>query len=108
MKISEMIEMTKEVKDMFDKISTKKWGIETIMTELTGEVGTLADSIMIKEGYRATREGQVIDLADDIMDVIFMLILISDYYNIDMEEAYKNMIKITKEKLNKKMSLSQA
>jgi NTP pyrophosphatase (non-canonical NTP hydrolase) len=104
MELSKMIEMTREVEALFEMLNTKKWSIETKITELVGEVGTLADSIMIKEGYRSLRKGQKIDLGDDIVDIIFMLALIADHYCIDLEKTYENMIETTKAKLEKKIN----
>lgn len=103
MKVSEMVEMTREVTRLFDITVPRPWGIEAMVTELVGEVGTLADSIMITEGYRRSREQNEIDLEDDVVDIMFMLIRIADYYNIDLEKAYTQMIDITRKKLNKRL-----
>lgn len=102
MQVSEMVSMTREITRLFDKI-VGEWDINVMVTELTGEVGTLADSIMIKEGYRPSRDGDDIDLEDDIVDVVFMLIRIADYYDIDLESAYRSMIDQTRRKLEKRL-----
>jgi NTP pyrophosphatase (non-canonical NTP hydrolase) len=98
MEISDMVQMTREVTRMFDK-DVGTWDIPIMVTELVGEVGTLADSVMIKERYRRPRNEEHIDLEDDIVDVMFMLIRIADHYNIDLESAYETMIERTREKL---------
>ncbi len=98
MRVSDMIDMTREVTNLFDK-DVGEWNISVMLTELTGEVGTLADSIMIQERHRQPRDGDHIDLEDDIVDIIFMLIRIADYYKIDLEEAYEKMIQRTRKKL---------
>ena len=77
-------------------------GFPVMVTELVGEVGTLADSIMILEDYRRPRNGEHIDLEDDIVDVLFMLIRIADHYKIDLESAYSKMIDQTREKLTER------
>jgi NTP pyrophosphatase (non-canonical NTP hydrolase) len=74
-----------------------------MVTELVGEVGTLADSIMIQEGHRPSRNGSRVDLEDDIVDIMFMLIRIADHYDIDIENAYKKMIKQTRRKLEDRL-----
>lgn len=102
MKVADMIRMTREVTSLFDK-EVGEWDIPVMVTELVGEVGTLADSIMMKERYRPLRDGDHIDLEDDIVDVLFMLIRIADHYEIDLESAYKAMIERTRKKLEDRM-----
>jgi NTP pyrophosphatase (non-canonical NTP hydrolase) len=98
MRVSDMVRITREITHLFDQY-VGEWDISVMLTELTGEVGTLADSIMIKEGHRRPRNDEPIDLEDDIVDVMFMLIRIADHYEIDLENAYKKMIQRTREKL---------
>jgi NTP pyrophosphatase (non-canonical NTP hydrolase) len=103
MEVSEMILMTRRVTRLFDKL-VDEWQPSVMVTELVGEVGTLADSIMIREGHRPPRESSdTIDLEDDVVDVLFMLIRIADHYDIDLEQAYKNMILETREKLEQRL-----
>jgi len=102
MKVADMIRITREVTSLFDE-EVGKWDIPVMVTELVGEVGTLADSIMMKERYRPLRDGDHIDLEDDIVDVLFMLIRIADHYEIDLESAYKAMIERTRKKLEDRM-----
>jgi NTP pyrophosphatase (non-canonical NTP hydrolase) len=97
--ISEMIEKARELISLFEKVEPRVWGVEAMAVELSEEVGSLADSIMVTEGYRPGREGRQIDLEDEIADVIFMLIRIADYYDIDLEQACTRMINRTREKL---------
>ncbi len=103
MQVSDMVYMTREITNLFDQV-VGEWDASVLLTELAGEVGTLADSIMIKEGHRKPRNDEPIDLEDDIVDVMFMLIRIADHYNINLEEAYKNMIYHTREKLQTRLS----
>lgn len=100
MTFEELIKQTKELDKRFSALNKRKWTIEAYIVELLGETGTLADSIMIKENYRQLRAGQEeLDLADDIVDIMFILINIADHYNIDLEKAYKEMLRVTDEKL---------
>jgi len=102
MKVADMVRMTREITRLFDE-EVGKWEISVMVTELVGEVGTLADSVMIKEHYRRPRNEDHIDLEDDIVDVMFMLIRIADHYEIDLESAYKAMIARTRKKLEDRM-----
>ncbi len=103
MKVSDMVYMTREITRLFDK-DVGEWDISVMLTELTGEVGTLADSIMIEQGHRKPRNDDPIDLEDDIVDVMFMLIRIADHYGINLENAYKKMIYHTREKLENRLN----
>src|SRR5690349_14150553 len=103
MEVSEMILLTRTVTRLFDKL-VGEWDASVMVTELAGEVGTLADSIMIREGHRPPRENSdAINLEDDVVDVLFMLIRIADHYDIDLEQAYKDMILETHEKLEQRL-----
>jgi NTP pyrophosphatase (non-canonical NTP hydrolase) len=99
---AEAIKRAKDVLPLFS--SEKEWTIEAFMVELQAEVGTLSDTIMIKEAYRSLRPGDTLDLEDDIADVLFVLFLIADHYGIDLDHAYNNMIETTHRKLKDKPS----
>lgn len=98
-----LINQTRELQKRFDLLNSREWTIETYIIELMGETGSLADTIMLKENYRPIRAGQKpVNIADDIVDIIFLLVNIADHYGIDLEEAYKEMLKVTDEKLSKR------
>ncbi len=107
MEVSKMVEMTQEITALFDKEVPRQWSIEAMMTELVAEVGTLADSIMIKEGYRHLRGENELDLEDDVVDILFMLIRIADFYHIDLDQAYPKMIDMTRKKLMNRLQDKQ-
>lgn len=88
---------TRELTRLFDQ-QVGSWSVPVMVTELVAEVGTLADSIMIHEGYRRSR-GDPLDLHDDLADVLFMLLRIADHYQIDMERAYVEMLQRTRNAL---------
>ncbi len=102
-----LIEQTRELHERFSLLNSRPWTIETYVVELLGEVGTLADTIMIQEKYRECRVGQELDLEDDIVDIIFILIHIADHYNIDLNKAYEEMLRVTAEKLNQQEKAQQ-
>jgi NTP pyrophosphatase (non-canonical NTP hydrolase) len=103
MELSEIVARTREITSLFDEL-VGEWDVSVMVTELTGEVGTLADSIMIQEGHRPARNKEdVIDLEDDIADILFMLIRIADHYDIDLEGAYQNLLRQTHRKLEQRL-----
>lgn len=99
MQVAELVELTRSLIKLFKQVEPRDWGIEAMAVELTAETGTLADSIMIQEGYRRMRQGGELDLEDDVVDIMFMLIRIADYYQIDLEAAYTRMIETTTAKV---------
>ena len=102
--IQDLMKKTIELQELFRKIENRPWTIETFAIELSAEVGTLADSIMIKEGYRKLRSGQMpIDIEDDICDILFVILMIADYYGIDVGQSYLSMIESTRRKLEAKI-----
>lgn len=98
--IKELFKKTVELQKLFSQLEEKPWTIDTFVIELLAEAGTLADSIMIQEGYRKLRHGQEeIDLEDDICDILFVLIMIANYYRIDIGKSYLSMVNSTQKKL---------
>ncbi len=102
--IQEIVDETRQLKNRLREKENRSWTIETCVMELLAEAGTLADYVVIQEGYRLLRPNQMIDLKDAIADVLFVLIMIADHYDISLEEAYSEMLKATTEKLVKNTS----
>ncbi len=90
MEMTTLITETRELAHLFDQ-QVGPWPPAVMVTKLVAEVGTLADSIMIHEGYRRSR-GDALDLHDDLADVLFMLLRIADHYQINIERAYVEML----------------
>jgi NTP pyrophosphatase (non-canonical NTP hydrolase) len=99
MTIAELIAETMRLRERFKAFEAPPWNIETMVTELLAEMGTLADSVMISEGHRKVRPGDSVDLADDIADILFMIICIAQHYGVDVEKAYRGMLDTTHRKL---------
>ena len=98
--IQDLIQRTAELQELFRKIENRPWTINTFAIELTAEVGTLADGIMIKDVSSKLRSGQKpVNLEDAICDVLFVVFMIADYYEINIEQSYLSMIDSTRRKL---------
>jgi len=92
---NELITETNKLIEKFEKKEKKKWTPEIMITELTKQAGELSKQIMILEGnyipekdnnlgYSASKE----QLANELSDILFMLIRISNHYKIDLEKAH--------------------
>jgi len=70
------------------------------LAHLTQEVGELARETSHLYGVEKKKYGQgAKDLGDEIVDVIFTLVCLANSKKIDLDKAFK---KIVKEKLNKR------
>ncbi len=102
MTVQDLVERTVAIIGRFKKVEKRPWTPEACATELLAEAGTLADSIMIREGYRDRGPNHRVDLEDDVCDVLFMLVMICRHYDIDLNAAYDKMLQETDAKLRAK------
>jgi NTP pyrophosphatase (non-canonical NTP hydrolase) len=95
MEMKEVIEKTRKVIKDFEKREPKKWTPEIMITELVKQVGGLSKQIMMLEQnyviqrndhpqYSYSKE----QLADELSDILFMIIRIADFYKIDLEKSH--------------------
>jgi NTP pyrophosphatase (non-canonical NTP hydrolase) len=79
----------------------KQYGVRyynelTNMAILTEEVGEVARIIARKYGEQSPKPNENLDLADELADVLFVLICIANQTNIDLTQAFiKNIEKKT-------------
>lgn len=98
--LEQLAEQTRDLQHLFRRFEERPWGIDALAIELVAEVGTLADSIMVEEGFRKGRPGRdPVDLADDISDVLLVLLTIANHYGVAVGKSYLSMINATREKL---------
>lgn len=68
----------------------------TNMAVLTEEVGEVARVIARTDGEQSPKDGEKLDLADELADVMWVLMAIANQHNIDLSEAFaKNLAKKT-------------
>jgi NTP pyrophosphatase (non-canonical NTP hydrolase) len=97
----EAIDQIKSIIKRFEKIEGKKWGIDGSMTELSKQVGDLAQLVMAYENYYPKFRGKENEryhatkskIADELLDIIFMTVRIADIYEIDLTKAHRDFIK---------------
>lgn len=79
----------------FEKIEGRKWGVEGAVIELAKQVGELSALVMNNEGYYFADRDKLSDkydsskdrIADELADVMFVVVRIADFYNIDLIET---------------------
>ena len=87
----EMQDMYREVVKRFRKIELQEWKAEGTMIELSKQVGELSKQVMLKEKYYAYTEDTAVvnaKLGNEMADVIAQVMRLSDYYGIDLEQAF--------------------
>lgn len=94
MEIEKMIDDTRQfTKSVQDQVGPQIFsGAQTLMMELCRVSGALAEGILITEGKRPTRPGTTVRPGHDIADVLYILISISDYYHIDLAQAWNDLL----------------
>ena len=97
----EVVDKSIEVVKEFEKVEKKKWGVEGAMIELSKQVGELAKNVMMIEGYYMAGRDSLPEyqtskdkIADELSDVLFMIIRIADHYKIDLEKEHLNQLEI--------------
>ena len=87
----------KMVDDWIQTVGVRYFNELTNMAILTEEVGEVARIIARKFGEQSNKKSdENLDLADELADVIFVLICLANQTGIDLEEAIiKNIVKKT-------------
>lgn len=96
MTFKDAFDLAKNIIKRFEKIEGKPWKIDGSMIELSKQVGDLSKLVMSYEGYypkdRGKKDKQYLatkeKIADELADLLFMVIRIADYYEIDLEKAH--------------------
>jgi NTP pyrophosphatase (non-canonical NTP hydrolase) len=97
----ELIEKTLEVNRAFAEVEKRPWGAEGSMIELSKQVGDLAKRVMSYEGYYMAGRDDLPEyqtskerIADELSDILFVIIKIADHYGINLEEEHMKQLEI--------------
>ena len=85
-------ELQKKVDEWIKKHGVRYFNELTNMAILTEEVGELARVISRKYGEQSFKEGEESNLAEEMSDILFVLICLANQTNIDLESAFKNKL----------------
>jgi NTP pyrophosphatase (non-canonical NTP hydrolase) len=96
--LQELVEQTRQLQRRLDARAGRAWTVDAYVVELLAEAGTLADAVMVQEGYRRLRPDHVPpDIASDLAGILFLLMGIADHYDVDLEAAYRGLIRTATE-----------
>lgn len=97
----EVIDKSLEVIREFEKVEKKKWGVEGAMMELSNQVGELSKNVMMFEGYYMAGRDSLPEyqtskdkIADELSDILFMVIRIAEHYDINLEKEHLKQLDI--------------
>lgn len=82
------LETSKVAKNM---PNLKPWTIHNRLAELIEEVGELSNAIQTDEGFKSKNRKKS-DVTDSVCDVLFEILLIADYYKIDLDKSYPEVL----------------
>jgi len=90
-------EAQKEVDNWIKTYGVRYFSELTNMTILTEEVGELARLMARKYGDQSFKKGEECNLADELTDVLWVLLCIANQTGVDLTEAFvRNLEKKTK------------
>ncbi|NWF69344.1 MAG: hypothetical protein HXY40_09675 [Chloroflexi bacterium] len=93
--LRETIALARRIRQRFQNIEGREWGVEGALIELMKQVGELAKYVLVAEHYYGTeRESQPYyqsdsdKIGDELADILYVIIRIADHYQIDLLDAY--------------------
>ena len=95
---------TMGVIDEFKRREKKEWTPEAMVVELAKQLGEVSKQIMMLEGnYIPERDNfpkysfSKAKLGDELSDILFMIMRISNHYGISLEDAHLKELKLAEE-----------
>lgn len=106
----DIIEETIKLVKNFEKREQKKWTPEIMVVELTKQLGELSKQIMMLEkNYIPQRDNypeyafSKEKLGDELSDILYMIVRIAHYYQINLEEVHLKELRIANEWFGKNL-----
>lgn len=85
-------DLQQNIDNWIHKYGVRYFSELTNLAILTEEVGELARIISRKFGDQSTKEGEKLDLADEMADVMWVLVCLANQTGVDLTKAIKNNI----------------
>jgi len=98
--LPELMQRAEEIRTKYEELNAKNgkdaWRIRDYSMGLVGDIGDLQKIIMAKENLRDMADVDA-KLSHELADCLWSLLVIAEYYSIDLEKEYlKTMDDITK------------
>jgi len=104
-------QLTAEVVDIFEKYNstgTNNWTAEIAAQDLPYQVGSLTKAMMQMAGNRFADGKSALqlraDLSDELADILAEVLFIAHELEIDLSEAFANMLKSDNKKIEERSS----
>jgi NTP pyrophosphatase (non-canonical NTP hydrolase) len=95
-------EIQKKVDDWINQFEEGYWPPLSMLAALTEEIGELAREINDREGYKKKRIPNNDSIEMELGDVLYSLVCISNYYQIDLDKAFSVILeKYTKRDMDR-------
>ncbi len=88
-----IIELQQKVDEWIKTVGVRYFSELTNMTILTEEVGELARIMARKYGEQSFKEGENDNIADELADIIWVVVAIANQTGVNLEEAIENNFK---------------
>ena len=89
---SDIIVLATQVRDHYNELQAadgkKQWNAQDRMAGFVGDVGALSKLIMVKHGLRRGPENIDEELAHELSDNLWSILVIADELGIDLEKAF--------------------
>lgn len=81
-----------QVRDHYNELQAEdghtSWGVSERMSGLVGDIGMLSKLIMAKQGLRRDPENLDAELAHELADCLWSILIIADELDIDLESEF--------------------
>lgn len=103
--LQDLLKRAQEIRAKYDELNARdgqrNWDASDYAEGFVGDVGDLMKLVMAKEGKRW---GENVDakLRHELSDCLWSLLIIADYYDIDLEQSFVETMSQLEEKLASK------
>jgi len=102
------LQIIKQMKEYSSRLGTKPWDYKTALRDLPCQVGSLTKLVMQLEGerYRYNKTNTEIkeEIGDELADILSLVVFIAHELNIDLNDAWEEMLKSDESKLSTRSS----
>ncbi len=97
-----LVSIQKAVDNWINQFEEGYWPPLSMLAAFTEEIGEMAREINHREGYKKKREDNEAELGLEIADAMYSLVCIANYYQVDLDKAFKAVLeKYTKRDMDR-------